>query len=293
MWRKKLIISVVLSVLFISVLVPSQAEAATKKKVAASRTKSSSKKKKGPYQVSAASALLFDVSGGRKYYARNIDKKVLPASTTKVVTVMVVLDRLKMDDVVTVPQDVVQTLPSKIDLQPGEQYYVRDLLYAALLNSANDASVALAVAAAGSQEKFVQLMNQKAQQAGAQNTVFANPHGLPSKAPQYTTAYDMFMIFRAALKNEFFSEAIKIRTMAIQSLAGRSIALKSHNKAFFKGWKAGVYGKTGYTRSARACFVGMLKKGQETMIVAVFGCPGSTRWNDIKFIIEKYGAVDL
>ena len=81
--------------------------------------------------------------------------------------------------------------------------------------------------------------------------------------------------------------------MAIHSEDGRQIYLKSHNKSLFKGWKEGVYGKTGYTRAAQACFVGHVVKDKRTLIIAIFGCPGNTRWEDIKFIIEKYGGIDL
>ncbi len=255
--------------------------------------KKKARKKSGPYSVSAQSALLFDESGWQKYYAHDIEQKVFPASTTKVMTALIVLERLNLNDVVTITPEATNVLPSKVDLKVGEKYHVRDLLFAALLNSANDASVALAYAVAGSQDKFVAMMNDRARQLGAKHTVFANPHGLPSSRAQYTTAYDMFLIFRAALKKEFFYEAIKIRTMSVKSIDGRSIALKSHNKALFKGWKQGVYGKTGYTRAAQACFIGMVQKGRQTLIVAVFGCPGSTRWDDIKFIIEHYGGIDL
>ena len=251
------------------------------------------RKKTGPYQVSAVSALLMNDDGRHVYYSREIEQKVFPASTTKIMTALVVLDRLNLDDVVTVSQAATEVLPSKVELKAGEKYRVRDLLFAALLNSANDAAVALAEAAAGSQPKFVALMNQKADQLGARHTVFANPHGLPSKAPQYTTAYDMFLMFREALKNQFFSEAIKIRTMTVMSVDGRKIELRSHNKSLFKGWKQGVYGKTGYTRAAQACFIGVVKKDAQSLIVAVFGCAGSTRWNDVKFIIEHYGGVGL
>ncbi|MBF0388407.1 MAG: D-alanyl-D-alanine carboxypeptidase [Candidatus Omnitrophica bacterium] len=255
--------------------------------------KKKSRKKSGPYRVSANAALLYDDSGWHKYYARDIEQKVLPASTTKIMTALLVLERLNLNDVVTVTPAATNVLPSKIDLKAGEKYRVRDLLFAALLNSANDASVALAYAVSGSQDKFVKLMNKRAQQLGAKRTVFANPHGLPSDRAQYTTAYDMYLIFRAALRKEFFREAIKIRSMTIRSLDGRTIALKSHNKAFFKSWKQGVYGKTGYTRAAQACFIGFVDKGRQRLIVAVFGCPGSTRWDDIKYIVEHYGGIDL
>ncbi|MBF0570176.1 MAG: D-alanyl-D-alanine carboxypeptidase [Candidatus Omnitrophica bacterium] len=260
---------------------------------AAQAAKKVRKKAAGPYHVSAASALLYDESGWHKYFGRAVDRKVFPASTTKVMTALIVLERLDLDAVVVISKAATDVLPSKVDLKPGEKYRVRDLLYAALLNSANDAAAALAEAVAGSQDKFVDLMNDRARQLGAKNTLFANPHGLPSSRAQYTTAYDMFLIFRTALKKEFFRDAIKIRTMSVQSVDGRKIALKSHNKSLFKGWHEGVYGKTGYTRAAMACFVGVVYKGKQALIVAVFGCPGATRWDDIKFIIEHYGGIDL
>ncbi len=250
-------------------------------------------KKAAPYRVSANAALLFEESGWHKYYSRNIEKKVFPASTTKLMTALIVLQRKRLNDIVTIGPRALRALPSKIEVRVGEKYRIRDLLYAILLNSANDASVALAESVAGSEEAFVDLMNKRARQLGAKNTLFANSHGLPSDTPQYTTAHDMFLIFREALKNEFFREAIKIRTMSIHSQGGRQVFLKSHNKSLFKGWKESVYGKTGYTRAAQACFVGRVVKGRKKMIVAVFGCPGSTRWDDVKHIIEKYGGVDL
>jgi D-alanyl-D-alanine carboxypeptidase (penicillin-binding protein 5/6) len=274
----------VLGIIGLALLVafPSPAEARRK-----------TRKKTWPYRISANSALLMDDEGRHVYYSRDINQKVFPASTTKIMTVLVVLDRLKLDDVVTIGRAATEVLPSKVELKAGEKYRVRDLLFATLLNSANDASVALAEAVAGSQAKFVVLMNQKALQLGARQTVFANPHGLPSTSPQYTTAYDMFLMFREALKSQFFREAIKIRTMTVLSLEGRKIELRSHNKSLFKGWKQRVYGKTGYTRAAQACFIGVVKKQNQSLIVAVFGCPGSTRWNDIKFIVEHYGKIDL
>ncbi len=246
-----------------------------------------------PYaSVSADAALLFDESGWHKYYAKDIHQKVLPASTTKIMLAILVLERKGLDEIVTVSDRAVSALPSKIDIKPGEQYRVRELLYAALLNSANDASIALAESVAGSEEKFVDMMNARARRLGAENTLFANSNGLPSSnAPQYTTAYDMYLMFREALKKPFFREAIRIKFMTIHSQAGRRIFLKSHNKALFKGWKQNVYGKTGYTNAAHACFVGYVEKGKELLIIAVFGC--AHRWEDVKYIIERFGGIRL
>lgn len=245
----------------------------------------------GDPHVSCRAAIFSDSTKGKRLYGKNVHQKVLPASTAKVMTVLLVLERLPLHQYLTVGQNAVHVQPTKIYLRPGERYKVADLLYAILLKSANDASVVLAEAAAGSQQAFVDLMNKRAKALGARHTKFANSHGLPSKASQYTTAYDMYMIFRAALRHRFFRDCLKRKYKTIYSKDGRKIALKSHNKILFSKWKQKVYGKTGYTRAAKACFVGTLPKGNSTLIIAVFGC--SRRWKDIKYIISRYGGIAL
>ena len=257
----------------------------------ADAARKSVRKKNTPYRVSAKAAVLLDAAHLNLLYEKDAHRKVLPASTTKVMTAIIVLEKMGLDDYVPVSEKAAKILPSKIDIKPGERYRVRDLLYAALLNSANDAAIALAEAAAGSEDKFVELMNQRARQIGAKNTLFANCHGLPSDDPQYTTAYDMALMFREAMAKPVFREIIQNKFWVIKSEAGRNIPLKSHNKALFKGWKENVYGKTGYTNAAQACFVGYVTKEKKELIIAVFSC--SDRWDDVKFILERYGGVDL
>lgn len=269
-----------LLVCFLAVFV-SGAEAAPK----------SSKKKKKPYSVSARAAILIESDHLKRHYEKEASRKVLPASTTKVMTAILVLEKLRLDQVVTVSQRAANALPSKLDMKVGETYRVRDLLEAILLKSANDASVALAEAVAGSEEKFVDMMNARALKLGAKHTRFANSHGLPTKAEQYTTAYDMALIFREALKKSFFKEAIAQRYASITSREGRKINLKSHNSSLFKGWKQNVRGKTGYTNAAGACFVGYLEHKKKLYIIAVFN--SGSRWDDVKFIIERYTGADL
>jgi D-alanyl-D-alanine carboxypeptidase len=206
-------------------------------------------------------------------------------------TALIVLERLKLDQYVTVSGRATHADPTKLYFKPGEQYKVRDLLYAILIKSANDASIVLAEAVAGSESEFVTMMNARAKKLGAKHTKFANSNGLPTKAAQYTTAYDMYLIFRKALQNSFFSKAIKYKYKTITSKTGREIQLKTHNKILFRGWNRKIYGKTGYTRAAKACFVGTLQKGESTLIIAVFGCPN--RWDDIKHVVSKYGGIPL
>ena len=241
--------------------------------------------------IGARSALIWDITNDHRLFSKNADMRVYPASTTKIMTVLLALEHLPLDAYVTVSQRATQVEPTKLDFIAGEQYRVRDLIYACLLKSANDAAGVLAEAIAGSQKKFVAMMNQKAWEIGARHTRFANPHGLPLPAGQHTTARDMAMILKEALKDPFFYKAITFRYRIIYSRGGRRHFLKSHNKALFLDWKQDVYGKTGYTRQAGTCFVGFFKKGNGIFIVDVFG--SHKRWEYLKWIIEHYAGADL
>ena len=248
---------------------------------------------KKKYRVSAKAAIFSNSTEVKRYYGKNVHTKVLPASTTKVMTALLVLEKLPLNKVVTVSKRASLAQPSKIYARPGEQFKVSELLYAILLKSANDASIILAEAVAGSEWKFVQMMNKRAKKLGAKHTRFANSSGLPTKKEkQYTTPYDMYLIFRAALKHDFFKKAVQLKYKTISSVGGRKVKLKSHNKMlFFKDWKRKLYGKTGWTRSAKSCFVGYLMKGKSVCIIAVFGC--SQRWDDIRYIVSKYGGISI
>lgn len=242
--------------------------------------------------ISARSAIFSNSTAGVRYYGKNVHLRVLPASTTKVMTALLVLERLPLDRVLTVSARATRVQPTTIALKVGEQFTVRDLLFAVLMKSANDASIVLAEAVAGSETEFVRMMNNRARELGAVNTRFANSNGLPTpKIKQYTSAYDMYLIFRKAIQNDFFRRVLKLRYHKIVSQGGRTVLLKTHNKILMTNWNQKVYGKTGYTRGAKQCFVGYIMKGNELCIISVFGC--SHRWKDIKYIIERYSRIDL
>jgi D-alanyl-D-alanine carboxypeptidase (penicillin-binding protein 5/6) len=243
------------------------------------------------YTVSCRSVIFSDSTRVKRLYGKRVHERVLPASTTKVMTALMVLEKLSLDDWVTVSHPATLPQPTKLHMKAGDRYRVRDLMYAILLNSANDGAVVLAEAVSGSHANFVRDMNRRAREIGARNTRFANANGLPSKEAQYTTAYDMYLIFRRALRHEFFREAIKTKRHAIRSRDGREHALKSHNRIFSFDWKNKIYGKTGYTRAAGACFTGTIQKGNSTLIMAFFNCP--RRWDDIKYVVSTYGNIPL
>jgi len=246
---------------------------------------------RGPYRVTANTALLWDATSNQRLYDLDSDKEVFPASTTKVLTALLVLENLPLDKYVTVSPHATDVPQTKLGLRAGETYRVRDLLYGLILKSANDAAVALAEAVGGTEGKFVDMMNARAKQLGAMHSHFANPHGLPSPGTQFTTASDMALIFTQVLKNDFFRQALTYRYLAIYSKEGRRCFLKSHNKILFLNWKRHVFGKTGWTIEAQSCFVGYIPRGNDILVIAVYGC--RKRWTDMKYILEHYGHIDL
>ena len=245
----------------------------------------------GPYHLTANTALLWDPANNQRYFDLGADRDVFPASTTKVLTALLVLENLPLDKYVTVSPHATQVPQTKLGLRAGESFRVRDLLYGLILKSANDAAVTLAEAVAGSEGKFVEMMNARARQIGAMHSHFANPHGLPSQGAQFTTASDMALIFTKALKNDFFRQAITFKYLVIYSREGHRFFLKSHNRSLFLNWKQHVFGKTGYTIEAQSCFVGYIPRGNNILIIAVYGC--RRRWTDMKYIIERYGHINF
>ncbi|MFH1799926.1 MAG: peptidoglycan-binding protein [Candidatus Omnitrophota bacterium] len=216
----------------------------------------------------APSAVLLDGRTQKILYAKAPYTKRAPASTTKLLTVMVALDHLSLDKIVRIPGGLESIQPSKVGLHAGERFYVRDLVKAALIKSANDAAEALAILTAGSRPAFAQLMNQKAKSISAKNSYFVNPSGLPDSR-QYSTAYDLARIMMTASKYPSIVSALKTRSAVIYSRGGRRVPLNNCNKML---WRTdGVIGKTGWTRTARHCFAGRIQSNGEVIFVGLMG----------------------
>ncbi len=241
-----------------------------------------------PVWISAPSAVLIDGNTQQLLYAKTPHLRRAPASTTKILTSIVALDLVPLDKVVTVPAYVRRIPPSKINLRGGERYRVRDLVRAILINSANDAAEALAVAVAGSRARFAYYMNKKARAIGASHSNFVNPHGLPDRR-QYSTAYDMSLIMAAAQRYPFIVETMKVRTTFIYSRSGRKIFLKNHNKMLWRD--SHVLGKTGWTRAARHCFVGVINTYDRQVIVSMLG--SHRLWRDLKTLVDYQGGTSI
>ena len=235
-----------------------------------------------PVSITAPTAILVDASTQRFVYAKIPHLKRAPASTTKLLTAMVAADLISLNAVVTVPKYIEGTPPSKIHLRAGERFRVKDLMRAMLIKSANDAAEMLAVSAAGSRANFALFMNQKARAIGCRDSHFMNPNGLPHPA-QYSSAYDMARIMKAIQKYPFIVDTLKVKTMTIQSLGGRRISLKNHNKMLWRDSRP-VFGKTGWTRKAKHCFVGEIHLSGRKVFVALLG--SHSLWRDLKKLVD-------
>jgi D-alanyl-D-alanine carboxypeptidase (penicillin-binding protein 5/6) len=230
-------------------------------------------------EITSRAAVAIDAVTGRVLYAKNPDHFLMPASTTKLMTALVVLEHAKLGDVVTVSKKAAQTPPSKVGLKEGERVTIEALLDAALIKSANDAAVALAEAVAGTEEEFVELMNKKAAEIGADNTRFINANGLPGKG-QHITAYDLAKIMRVAIQSPVLTEILSTRVTEVSTQSGRRVLITNTNKLLWHDEDI-VGGKTGYTRKAKHCFVCVGERENETIIVAVLGAPSrGMLWRD-------------
>jgi D-alanyl-D-alanine carboxypeptidase (penicillin-binding protein 5/6) len=236
--------------------------------------------------ISARAAVVIDGVSGNILYAKNPNVKLFPASTTKLVTAMVVLDRLDPETVVTVSQEAANTPSVSPHLRAGEKLKVRDLLNIALIRSVNSAAVALAEAVAGSEEAFAKLMNEKALSIGAESTRYVNASGLPGEG-QHITAYDLALIMKQALNYPLIVEIVNTRAQQIYTEGGRKILVRNTNHLLWTDEDM-VGGKTGYTRAARHCFVCAGQKGDKMLVAAVLGeSVRSELWHDASTLLER------
>ena len=230
------------------------------------------------YNVTARSFVIMDGLTGKLLLSRRPHMLHPPASTLKMFTAMYVLKNLDMDDLVKVSKDAAAAPASKIYIKEGEAYTVRDLMYALLLSSANDGARALAERVSGSEKDFAQELTWYVQKWGAVNTVVANANGLPAKN-QYTTAYDLALLFKMAMENPIIAEIMKTRYYDIS----RGRTLRNHNRFLFTTPLC-LGGKTGWTIASRHTYVGKFRNEDKNIIIAMLGSQRS--WADLRILIE-------
>ena len=234
----------------------------------------------------AKAALLYDLKGGRTIYQNNADGKIYPASTTKIMTALIALEKGNLNDTLTVSDTAladITYLHSKIDLKAGEQMTLEELLTALLVSSANDAANVIAEYISGDIPAFVELMNERAQELGMLNTHFANPHGFHDDN-HYTTANDLLLVTREALKNPKFCELVKIKTTKIAATnmsKERTISTTNHlisryrNTYHYYPYATGV--KTGSTDEAGSCLIATAEKNGVSLLSIVMGCENANQ----------------
>jgi D-alanyl-D-alanine carboxypeptidase (penicillin-binding protein 5/6) len=235
-------------------------------------------------KVTAKAAILVDDETGHVLFARNPNLPLPPASTTKILTALVVARSGALDRNVPVSRLASSMQPTKVWLKPGWLMNVEDLLYAILLNSANDASVVLAEGIGGSVPNFARMMNETASSLGATHSRFVNPSGLPGRG-HYSTVRDLATIMHHTLRTEPLRDILSTESQVITPRSGakRRITLRSHNR-LLNGEKFRVIGKTGWTRKAKRCFVGAASDGRREIIVAMLG--GTDLWGDLERLLD-------
>lgn len=221
--------------------------------------------------VSAGEAVL-DCESGRVLYEHNADKQMPMASTTKILTAIIILEDCDLDAVVTVPPQAAGTEGSSIYLIAGEKITVRDLLYGLMLRSGNDCAVTLALYHSGTVEAFAACMNARAQTMGAVNSSFVNPHGLPAEG-HYTTALDLARIAAYALRNASFREIVSAKEWRTDGDGTETVRL-FHNKNKMLYNYAGADGvKTGYTKEAGRCLVASAERSGSRYVCVTLNSP--------------------
>lgn len=228
--------------------------------------------------IFSQSAILIDYETGEVLFEKNADARMFPASTTKIMTLMLALESgIAMDTVVTIPEQAVNVPSdsSKIPVSAGEQLSFEDLLYGFMLNSGNDGAVAIAIIVSGSEDQFVAEMNARAQELGCTNTHFVNSHGYHN-GDHYTSARDLAIIARAAMGIPKFREIVSTPTyiMSATNMHSRReitsrVDMILPDSKYYVAECTGI--KTGFTSKAGNCFVGSAERGTRTIIsVALF-----------------------
>jgi len=227
-----------------------------------------------PPVVSADSVVLMDATTGKILYEKNKDSAYPPASTTKIMTILLVLEKCNLSDVVTVSKNAEMTDGSKIYLTQGEKLPVKELLYGLILASANDCAVALAEHVSGTTEKFAVLMNEKANSLGCKNTNFVNPNGLYN-VNHKTSAYDLSLIMQELTKHEEY-KTMSTTPSYMMAATNKSVAkrpLWNGNRLIHKGdsyyYPDCVGGKTGYTIQSQHSYIAVANRNGQKLIVSL------------------------
>ena len=251
-------------------------------------------------KLNALSAALVDGDSGRVLYEKDGNEQKAMASTTKIMTCMVALENGNLDDVITVSKHA-STMPDvQLHIKEGEEYYLRDMLYALMLESCNDVAVAIAEHIGGSSEGFADMMNQKAEELGCKDTNFVTANGLDAQN-HYTTAVELARIAGYAIQNQDFITITNAPSWTFNELTnGRSFMVSNKDK-FLYMYDGAIGVKTGFTNNAGYCFVGAVRQNGNTFVSSVLGSGWpphkNYKWNDttrlMDFGTQNYDKIDI
>jgi D-alanyl-D-alanine carboxypeptidase (penicillin-binding protein 5/6) len=235
-------------------------------------------------RISAKSAVIMDARTGAILWERDCNRPLPPASTTKIISAILALESGRLDEEMRVSPTAAATPASKLYLRSGQRMRLEHLVYAMLLNSANDASVVVAEGLSGSQSAFGRRMTNRAHELGADQCSFVNPHGLTA-AGHLASANDLATVFRYGLSVPRFRDILETQSIRVPVESSRTggVTLRSHNR-LLKGYRYKVIGKTGYTRAAGRCFVGSAQAGSKEIIIAFMG--SRNLWGDARSLFD-------
>ena len=230
------------------------------------------------YAVSAKCAIVVDGQTGRVLYEKNADQQSLIASTTKIMTALIICEQCNVLDRMAIPKEAVGIEGSSMYLREGEVLTIQELLYGMMLHSGNDAAVALAIYCGGTVEGFAELMNDKAHRLGMRDTHFVNPNGLDAPG-HYSTARDMAILASYAMENPIFSRTVSTKTVTVGERY-----LRNHNKLLWQVDGAdGV--KTGFTKAAGRILVSSASRQGRRIIAVTMNAPDDL--NDHKTLLNQ------
>ncbi|MGI6491507.1 MAG: D-alanyl-D-alanine carboxypeptidase [Peptococcaceae bacterium] len=238
-------------------------------------------------EVTGEAAVLMDSRNGQFIYEKNASQRMYPASTTKILTAIIALESGKLNDMVTISAGSCNVEGSAIGLQEGEKISMVDLLYAMMLNSGNDAAMAIATHIAGSIEGFAELMNKKAAAIGAVNSHFNNPSGLPDPN-HFTTAQDMALIALYAMQNPEFRKIVATHTQTIKRADPLAQTYLENSNRLLWNYEGTIGVKTGYTNDAGQCLVSAANRHGRELLAVVMKAEGNNIWSDSMALLD-YG----
>lgn len=235
-------------------------------------------------KISSPSAIVIDSLSGRVLYEKDGYSQRKIASLTKVMTAIVVVENVKLDEVVTVKTGAGSIGGSTIGVKKGDEITVRALMYGMLMESGNDCAYALAEYVGGNIENFGVMMTEKAKEIGAKDSNFKNPHGLDVEG-HYSTAYDMALITKYALNNKIINEIVGTNSITVQF--GKTVKTFSNTNRLLRTYSPADGVKTGFTNGANRCLIASASKDDLRVIAVVLGAETTDiRFNDAKTLLD-------